>query len=283
MKFFYYPGCSLEATAKDYDHSARVVCRSLGIELVESKDWCCCGSTSAHSLDRLLSLALPARNIALAQEAGSDLITPCAACFNRLKRADRLLSENEKIRREVEAVVEFRYTGAVKIFSLLEAIVNIYGLEQIAARIKKPLNGLQVVCYYGCLLVRPPEVTNFDRPENPLVMDNLMTALGAEVKMWSYKTECCGAYQGVVNSKFTARLVNTLLAAATEAGAQALVTSCPLCQANLEMRRNSSFTLPSFYFTELMAIALGSPVQKIWLNKHLVDPLPLLRSLSLAG
>ncbi|MCL6447087.1 MAG: CoB--CoM heterodisulfide reductase iron-sulfur subunit B family protein [Armatimonadetes bacterium] len=283
MRFFYYPGCSLEATAREYDHSARSVCRNLEIELAESKDWCCCGATSAHSLNHLLSIALPARNIALAQEAGADIVAPCSACFNHLKRADKTLRENEKVRREVEEIVEFKYTGAINIYSLLEALVNIYGLEQIAARVKKPLNGLKVACYYGCMLVRPPEITNFDRPENPVTMDQLMSRLGAEPKLWSYKTECCGAHQGIVNEKFTTRLVNTLLEMAVEAGAQALVTSCPLCQANIEMRRNRTCTLPSFYFTELMEIALGVPVQKIWFKKHLINPLPLLESLSLVG
>ncbi|MGB9802267.1 CoB--CoM heterodisulfide reductase iron-sulfur subunit B family protein [Desulfofundulus sp.] len=283
MKFFYYPGCSLEATAKEYDHSVRSVCQNLGIELVESEDWCCCGSSAAHSLNKLLSIALPAHNIALAQKAGADIVAPCSACFNRLKRADKVLREDGEIRQRVEETVEFKYTGTINVYSLLEALVSIYGLDKIAARVKKPLNGMKVVCYYGCMLVRPPEVTNFDRPENPQSMDNLMKKLGAEVKMWSYKTECCGAHQGVVNEKLTTRLVGNLLEMAMEAGAQALVTSCPLCQANIEMRRNQVQDLPSFYFTELIEIALGVPVEKIWFKKHLVNPLPLLQSLNLAS
>lgn len=283
MKFFYYPGCSLEATAKEYDHSARAVCKSLGIELYESSDWCCCGATSAHSVNHLLSIALPARNIALAQEAGCDIVAPCSACFNRLKRADKLLRENEEMRSKIESIVEFKYTGSVKVYSLLEALTKVYGTKEIIQRVKKPLNGLKVVCYYGCMLVRPHDVTNFDRPENPMVMDELMAGLGADVKTWSYKTECCGAHQGIVNSKFTSRLINNLLEMAIEAGAQALVTSCPLCQSNIEMRRNPEFNIPSFYFTELMEIALGIPIKKMWFKKHLVNPLPLLQSLSLVS
>ncbi len=283
MKFFYYPGCSLEATAKEYDYSARMICRQLGIELVENDQWCCCGATSAHSLDHLLSLALPARNIALAQEAGLSIVTPCAACFNRLKRADRELRENTEIRRKIEAICEFQYSGDVKIYSLLDALASLYGLEKIAAAVKKPLAGLRVACYYGCLLVRPPEITGFDQPENPTVMETLVAKLGAEARKWSYRTECCGASQGITNPKFATRLVDQLLTMAMEAGAQALVTSCPLCQSNLEMRRSPHLNLPSFYFTELVAVALGIPEEKIWFHKHLVDPRPLLRSLLPAG
>lgn len=283
MKFFYYPGCSLEATAREYDHSARAVCRALDIELVELEDWCCCGASSAHSINHLLSVALPARNIALAQKGGHDLVTPCSACYNRLKRADYWLRTSDQTRRQIEDIVEFKYTGAIRIYSLLEAILNAYGAKEIASKVKKPLTGLKVACYYGCLLVRPPEITGFDRPENPVSMDDLMSALGAQVKKWSYKTECCGAHQGIVNREFASRLVNTLLEMATEAGAQAIVVSCPLCQATLEMRRDPGLAIPSFYFTELMELALGTPAENIWFRKHLVDPLPLLLSLSLAG
>ncbi len=283
MKFSYYPGCSLEVTAKEYDHSARSVCQLLGIELAELPDWSCCGASSAHSVSRKLAVALPARTIAQAQEAGSDLVTPCPACSNRLKRADYALRHDAPLRRETEELLGFTYTGTVRIYSLLEAIVNFFAPPEIARRVKKPLNGLKVVCYYGCLLVRPPEVANFDRPENPVTMDNLMAALGAEVQNWSYKTECCGAHQGIVNRAYSAHLVNTLLTMAAEAGAQALVVSCPLCQATLEMRRNPELALPSFYFTELLELALGVPEENIWLSKHLVDPRPLLRRLAAAG
>ncbi|RJQ30903.1 MAG: heterodisulfide reductase subunit B [Peptococcaceae bacterium] len=282
MRFFYYPGCSLEATAKEYDYSARKVCQALDIELIES-DWSCCGATSAHSLNRMLSIALPARNISLAQEMGSDILAPCSACYNRLKRTDKLLREDENTRLEIEDIVEFKYSGNIQIYSLLEALVKIYGIKNIVQKMKKPLKGLKVVCYYGCMLVRPPEVTNFDRPENPVTMDELISELGADVKMWSYKTECCGAHQGAVNAKFTYHLINNLLEMAMEAGAQAMVTTCPLCQSTLEMRRNAEYNIPSFYFTELIELALGIPVKKIWFDKHLVNPLPLLQSLSLAS
>lgn len=280
MKFFYYPGCSLEATAKEYNHAAKSVCQALGIELAELPDWNCCGATSAHNFDRFLAVALPARNIALAQKHGGNLVIPCSACYSRLRKADHLLRNGEKNRREIEDVLEFQFTGEVKVYSLLEALVNVYGVTEIARRVEKPLHALKLVCYYGCLLTRPREITGCDHPENPLTMDMLMAALGAEVKTWSYKTECCGASQGIINPHYSSRLVNAILEMATEAGAQAVVTACPLCQTNLEMRRSPKYKIPVFYFPELIAPALGLPVEKSWLKKHLVDPLPLLSSLS---
>lgn len=280
MKFSYYPGCSLEATAREYDRSARSVCRLLGIELAEVPDWSCCGASSAHSVNGKLAVALPTRTIAQAQEAGNDLVTPCPACSNRLKRADHALRRDAPLRAEMEELLGFTYTGTVRIYSLLEAVVHFFGPKEISRLVKKPLSGLKVVCYYGCLLVRPPEVVNFDRPENPVSMDNLVAALGAEVKNWSYKTECCGAHQGIVNRNYSAHLVNILLTMAEEAGAQALVVGCPLCQAALEMRRDPALPLPSFYFTELLELALGVPEEKIWFGRHLVDPRPLLRRLA---
>lgn len=283
MRFFYYPGCSLEATAKEYDRSVRVVCRELGIDLVESEDWCCCGSSSAHNINHKLSIALPAHNLALAQQAGLDIIAPCAACYNRLKRVAKLMQEDEKARQDTEEITGSNLSGTTRVYSFLEALTEAYSIKEIAGRVKRPLTGLKLVCYYGCMLVRPPEVTGSSHFENPMAMDNLMAALGADVKQWSYKTDCCGAFQGIVNAGFTTRLVDKLLAMALEAGAEAVVTSCPLCQSNLEMRRNRSFNIPSFYFTELTAIALGVPVGDLWLAKHLIDPTPLLNSLFLAS
>jgi len=282
MRFSYYPGCSLEATAKEYGHSAKYVCEALGIELVELPDWSCCGATSAHNINHLLAVALPARNITLAQKEGFDLVTPCSACYSRLKKADYLLRLNKEILQETENLLEGKFTGAIQIYSLLEILANLYGPQKIGRHVKKPLTGLKVVCYYGCLLVRPREITGFDQEENPSSMDTLIAATGAEVKTWSYKTECCGASQGITNRSYSFRLVNTLLEMAIEAGAQAIVTACPLCQSNLEMRRNPDFKIPSFYFTELIALALGFPLKKLWFKKHLVNPLPLLHSLSLA-
>lgn len=280
MKIAYYPGCSLEATAREYDWSSRAVCRELGLDLEELEDWNCCGSTSAHNINHTLAASLSARNIALAQKAGMDVAVPCAACFARLRKADHLLRQGGEIKEELENMVGFKYTGQVSIISLLEAVVSRVGLERIKEKIKRPLTNLKVACYYGCLMVRPPEVRGFDRVENPVMLDGLMEVLGADVKQWSYKTDCCGAGLSLTNTGVVGTLVSRLTGAAREAGAQALVTACPLCQSNLEMRQVGTPKIPSFYFTELMGIALGLPEASIWTGKHINDTSFLVNSIA---
>ncbi len=278
MKLAYYPGCSLEATAREYDLSSRAVCRALGMELEELEDWSCCGSTSAHNLNHLLAAALAARNIALAQKSGLDVAVPCSACFARLRKADHLLRLGGEIREELEDLVEFKYTGEVAVISLLEAVVARAGLDRIRDMVTRPLEGLKLACYYGCLMVRPPEVRGFDRVENPEMLDRLVETLGAEARQWSYKTECCGAGLSLTRSEVVEGLVGRLAEAARAAGADALVTACPLCQSNLEMRQKKSPKIPSFYFTELMGVAMGLPEAPGWMARHLVDPSAIVKS-----
>lgn len=270
MKFSYFPGCTLHSTALEYDQSTRAVCQALDIELVELPDWSCCGATSAHSINYLLSIALPTRNLAIAEKQGLDMILPCAACFNRHKIANRVLSENLEKREEIEKIVEFKYSGKLKVRHLLDVILNIVGLEKVKAKVVKPLSELKIVCYYGCLLVRPADITQFDNPEHPEVLDKLTRAIGAQVLNWSYKTECCGAFLSLTRDDIVSSLVGSLVNMAEEAGAQGIVTACPLCQANLEMRQNKGF--PIFFFTELLGLAFGIVGSKDWLDKHLISP-----------
>jgi heterodisulfide reductase subunit B len=283
VKLAYYPGCSLEATAKEYDQSSRAVCRELGIHLEELEDWNCCGSTSAHNLNHLLAAALAARNIARAQESGLDVAVPCAACFARLRKADHLLRQGGEITKVLEELVDFKYSGQVAVMSLLEAIITKAGLDMIREKAARPLTGLKVACYYGCLMVRPAEVRGFDRVENPEMLDRLMEALGAEVKQWPYKTECCGAGLSLTRSEVVESLVGRLAGAARASGADALVTACPLCQSNLEMRQKGSEKMPSFYFTELMGVAMGAAGSPDWMSRHINDPKPLISSLMVPG
>ncbi len=283
MELSYYPGCSLEATAKEFNMSAKSVSKALGIELKELDDWVCCGATSAHSTNQKLAITLPAQNLAQAQKAGLDIAIPCAACYNRIKKTDHVLRTDDEKRQIIENIIDFKYTGEIKVMSMLEAIVGALGIEAVAAKVTKPLTGLKLACYYGCLLVRPPAITCFDKPENPMTMDHLMKSLGAEPVQWSYKTDCCGASLALTATSKVEKWVTRIVDAAEEAGAQALVTACPLCQSNLEMRRkNRGSGIPAFYFTELIGIALGLPDADKWIAKHLIDPAPLLRALSLA-
>ncbi|HUW64727.1 MAG TPA: CoB--CoM heterodisulfide reductase iron-sulfur subunit B family protein [Spirochaetia bacterium] len=283
MKVAYYPGCSLESSAVEYDLSSRAVCQAVGLDLVELPDWSCCGASSAHGTSHLLSLALPARNLKLAQEAGLDIVAPCSACYNRLKFADYTLRHDREEREKIEEAAGFSFTGESAVLSLLEAVVTKAGLPKVKAAVTKPLAGLKLVSYYGCLLVRPLEVCSFDDPENPVSMDKLMATLGADVLDWSYKTDCCGAALTMSRAGTVTDLVGNLLERAAETGAEAVVTSCPVCQANLETRRRESGGPPVFFFTELMGLAFQLPGSQDWLRKHLVDPLPLLHKLALAG
>ncbi len=282
MDFSYYPGCSLHSTASEYNASVQAVFRALGVGLHELEDWNCCGASSAHSLNRALSMALPARNLAIAQKTGMDVVMPCAACFSRHKSADYAMRTDPQKRAFLEKAASFTYTGTVGVRPLLDVVSNTIGLDMVKNLVKKPLKGLKAVGYYGCLLVRPHEVTQFENPENPTLMNRLLDVLGAEARPWSYATECCGGGLTLTKPGVAARLVNRLVDRAREAGADTIVTSCPLCQMNLEMRQDkSSPKMPVFYFTELMGLAFGLDQTPSWWNKHLINPAGLLHSINL--
>lgn len=283
MEFSYYPGCSLHSTALEYNASTKSVFRALDVNLIELEDWNCCGASSAHSLNRTLSLALPARNLAIAQKASRDLVMPCAACFNRHKTADFEMRTAEQQRTAIQDVVGFDFSGTVAVRPILDVVGNTIGLERLKERVTRPLTSLKVVAYYGCLLVRPPEVTQFENPEDPTLMNAVLTALGADTRPWSYATECCGGGLTLTRSDLAARMVNRLADRAREVGAEAIVTSCPLCQLNLEMRQNSGKQkMPAFYFTELIGLAFGVKEAKSWWGKHLIDPTGILESVGLS-
>lgn len=280
MEFSYYPGCSLHATAKEFDQSVHAVFSALDITLRELEDWNCCSASSGHSLNRNLSLALPARNIAIAQNNGNDLVMPCAACYNRHKTAQYALQNQPAQRELVEEAVGFTFQDRIQIRPPIEVISEQIGPERIKSKVKKTLEGLKAVMYYGCLLVRPPEITQFDHHENPVLMQKIVSTLGAQVMPWSYATDCCGGGIALTRPNLAARMVDNLIARAREAGAQTLVTSCPLCQMNLEMRQSAD-PMPIFYFTELMGLAFDLQESKKWWKLHLIDPSPLLDSLGL--
>ena len=278
MKYAYYPGCSLHSTAKEYDLSTRAVCRELGIELEEIPDWSCCGATSAHSLNRDLGIALPLRNLAKAEEMGLDVVTPCAACFNRMKSADAAVKDDPELLKSASEIVGADYKGLVNILSLLAAVDQLDD-ETIKAHVKRELPGLKVACYYGCLLLRPPDVAGFDDPENPESLDKLVAELGAEAVKWPYKTECCGASLSLSKPEVVVKLTHDILSMAKHAGANCIVTACPLCQGNLDLRQSQvestykeQFGLPVLYFTQLMGYAFGLPNSSLGLNKHMVNP-----------
>ncbi len=286
MRIAYYSGCSLKGTANEFDTSARAMCEALGIELADVPDWNCCGASSAHSVNHDLAVALGARNLAQAQETGADQVTaPCAACFARLKFAEYKLREDpERLGRMLERA-EIDYRGGIRITSLLEAVVSDYGIEAIKEKVVRPLEGLKVACYYGCLLVRPADVADFDDDENPRSMDNLMEALGAEPVDWAYRVECCGGGLALGRADIVRRLVGDILDNAALSGAECFVVACPLCQGNLDWRqseaaaeRGTEYNLPVYYFTQLVGLAVGVPPQKLGIEKHLVPATALLET-----
>lgn len=281
MKYSYYPGCTASSTAVEYGLSTEAVCEALGIELIELGDWNCCGATSAHALNHELATALPGRNVALAQAAGLDMAIPCPACYQRCLAANERFQEDEAWRAEMEELLGFKYTGRARPRALLEIIGCDLDLKDIAAKVKKPLEGLKPVSYYGCVLVRPPELTGWDDPEHPVIMDRLLKAAGAEPVAWSYMVDCCGASLSLNRSDVVVTLVNRLVQAAEDAGANCIVSACGMCQINLDTRQKGH-RMPIFYFTELLGLALGLPGTDGWFKRHAIDPRPLLRSLGLA-
>ena len=283
MKYAYYPGCSLHSTAKEYDCSTKAVCREIGIELEEIPEWNCCGASSAHSLSHNLSLALPARNLGLAQKMGLDVAVPCAACYNKMRTAEQELRNNTQEREQINKILDAPFTGSITVKTLPEIIGAPEMVDAIAEKVKKPLSQLKAACYYGCLLVRPPKIMQFDDAEDPKSLDEIVSMLGAETVKWPYKTECCGASFALTKPGIVVKLTYDILRYAKAAGANCIVCACPLCQANLDGRQTDvaakygeRFDIPIFYFTELMALAMDLPVGDC-LKRHMVDTGGVLR------
>ena len=283
MSYAFFPGCSLEGTAWDFLKSTKAVARKLGIKMPEIENWICCGSTPAHQSDPLLSLALPAKNLLAAK--GETVAVCCAACYSRLKTANHEISSDQLLRKRVADVVGADYDGQTPVAHFLEILVNDIGVRKIAEAVTKPLKGLKVVSYYGCLLSRPPGVTKFDDPENPMLMDRVLKAAGAEVIDWPHKTECCGAGYGITDVSIVKQLSREILGMAKAAGADAIATACPLCQLNLDLRQGAieeatgeQFDLPVFYFTQLLGLSLGIERKSLGLRSMIVSPKELLDS-----
>lgn len=285
-QYAFYPGCSLHSTAKEYRESSEVVCRALGVDLVEIEDWNCCGASSAHGTDHVLNVSLAARNLAIAEGMDLDQVAvPCAACYNRLAVADHELRSDPALRAEVDPSLPRPYELGVRVRSLLDVISVDVGEDAIRAAVRKPLEGLKVACYYGCLLVRPPKAVGCDRSEDPQTLDTLVRALGAETVDWPHKTECCGASFSLTRKDIVHKLTGDILHSAKLAGANCIACACPLCMTNLDMRqaeieriRGEEFHLPILYFTELLGLAMDLPEAKKWFKMHFVSPEAVLRA-----
>lgn len=284
LKYSYYPGCSLHASASEYDQSTRELFKVLNIGLTEVPDWICCGATPAHNVDELLSLSLCAKNLELAEKVDGDLAVACAACFSRLKFTQHTLEENDVKRKQVEKAINAPVKLDNRVKHLLEILARDLGLERLAAAVKKPLKGLKVACYYGCLLTRPPDVPNLDCVEAPTIMEDVLHAVGAETVAWSHRMECCGANFTLSRPGVVIQLSNAILESAKAAGADCFMVACPLCHGNLDIRQkeiegvyNTSYGMPVFYITQLVGMACGLSSEKLGLGAMIVNPMPLLK------
>jgi heterodisulfide reductase subunit B len=279
-KLTYFPGCSAHGTSEEFDRTVRMVMNTLGVEMEELPDWNCCGATSAHTLSETLSYALPLRNLVLAERLTNDIMAiPCASCYQRLKVTKVHLDENPTLARNISSTIvdEGKYESKVTVKSMLQYCYEDIGLEAIKAKVVKPLTGMKLACYYGCLLTRPRNITQFDSPEYPMSMDHIIEALGIKTMPFDFKTECCGASFSISETDIVLQLSSKILEMAKESGAHGIVVACPLCQSNLDMRQSDiekkfkvKYNLPVFYFTQLMAMAFGFPKEKMMFGKHIV-------------
>ncbi|CCO23608.1 CoB--CoM heterodisulfide reductase iron-sulfur subunit B family protein [Maridesulfovibrio hydrothermalis] len=279
LTYAYYPGCSGTGTSIEYDMSTRAVCAKLGVHLAEIPDWSCCGSTPAHTVDHTLSCALSARNLQLVEGMNLDTaVTPCPSCLTNLKTAERRMNNGDMLEK-ANKLLDTPYTGGVATKSVLQILVEDLGLDALKKLAVKPLKGLKVAAYYGCIMNRPPEVMQFDDPEHPMSMDNIMKALGATVLPFPLKVECCGASFGIPRKDIVMKLSGKLLDAADGLGVDALITACPLCQMNLDLRQSqinsatgAKHKIPVFYYTQLMGLALGLDEKELGIDKLCVSP-----------
>ncbi|MCD6375267.1 MAG: CoB--CoM heterodisulfide reductase iron-sulfur subunit B family protein [Caldisericaceae bacterium] len=288
--YTYYPGCSVKGTAQPYETSLKQVFEALELKLEELPDWNCCGATFYISVDETASFVLSSRNLALAEQLGRDIVAPCSACYLTLLKTQDYIQKYPQIRQKVDAALtaaKLTYSGTVKVRHPLEVLFNDVGLDALRNRTRSPLRSFKVAPYYGCQIVRPFQ--QFDDATYPETMDQLLTALGAEVIDYPVKTRCCGGSLTGTITDVGLRLNYILLKEAQERGANCIVTVCPLCQFNLEayqkkiIRQYKELTeIPIFYFTQLIGLAFGLQAQKLGLNKHIISPKKLVQSLHYA-
>jgi heterodisulfide reductase subunit B len=285
----YYPGCSLHATGIEFHMSTMAVAEKLNLNLVEPEGWKCCGTSPAHNTNHYRSIRLPMETLAIAKDLGHSYMTmPCAACFSRFRIAMHEVQHDAELRRKIADDIGFEYTGGVKVDNLLTTITDRVGYEAAAAPVVKPLEGLKVACYYGCLLTRPPDVTGEEHYEYPMSMDRLMEVFGAEAVDWSYKTECCGGSLSLSTLDIALDLSHKILQNAADIGADIIATACPLCHANLDVFQKQikdeygeDFDMPVVYFTQLMGVAYGLDAKTLGMDKHFTDSISLLKDMGL--
>jgi heterodisulfide reductase subunit B len=277
MEIGYYPGCALHGSSNDYEASVRACLAALGVALRELDDWICCGATAAHSLNKKLAVALPARNLAIAERDGiPEVLAPCPMCSMELIKAGREIARDAARRREISEVVELEVSGGTQILNLIQVFQKI-GSRRILEAAKRKLEEFVPGCYYGCLLTRPPESLRFDDCEHPHSMEDLLEALGARPVDWNYQTECCGAGMTMANEETVLDLSHKILANAAAHGANCIVVACPMCHVNLDMKQADidrrfgvQHRMPVYYLSDLVGLAIGQDEQTLGIGRHFV-------------
>jgi heterodisulfide reductase subunit B len=277
MKIGIYPGCSLTGSARDYNESVFALAKAFDIDFEQVPDWNCCGATAAHNLNKELSLALPARILALAEKNNlEEVIVPCAACYSRLVVTQHELKKDPELKNRVSEILKMDYKGTTKILNVIEWLDK-YIIPKLDGRVTKPFEH-KVACYYGCLLVRPNKVLNYDRAEDPQTMDIVMSKIGSTSVDFPFKTECCGAGFSISRTDIVSKLSGKIIEDAEYRGAEAIVVACPMCHSNLDMRRddinkfwNRKFNIPVIFVTQALGLAIGLKPSELGLKRHFVE------------
>ena len=257
MKYSYYPGCTLRTKAKDLDAYARASAKALGFELEEIENWQCCGGVYPLGSDEIATKLSSVRALNEAKEKGQDLVTLCSACHHVIKRVNDDMRNVEYIRTRANNYMQLDepYAGETNVLHYLEVLRDRVGFDELKKKVVNPLKGRKIGAYYGCLLLRPSTVLAFDDPENPQIIEDFIRAIGAEPVVYPYRNECCGGYISLKEKEMSGRMSCNIVDSAAGAGAEMLITACPLCMYNLN--KSGSGKIPVYYFTELLAEALG--------------------------
>lgn len=257
MKYSYYPGCTLRTKAKDLDAYARASAKVLGFELEEIENWQCCGGVYPLGTDEIATKLSSVRALNEAKEKGQDLVTLCSACHHVIKCVNDDMKNVEDIRTRANNYMQLEepYAGETTVLHFLEVLRDRVGFDTLKEKVVNPLKGKKIGAYYGCLLLRPGKIMAFDNPENPSVIEDFIRAIGAEPVIYPYRNECCGGYISLKEKEMAENMSKKVTDSAKGFGAEMLITACPLCLYNL--KKNGNQTLPVYYFTELLAEALG--------------------------
>lgn len=284
MKIPYYPGCTLNTVAKNFDESAKAAAVAVGFEMEDIKQWNCCGATFPLTPDNVMGLTAPAKVLSNASREGDTLTTLCSVCYNVLKRTNKVIKDNKEKRGVINSFIEEEYDGSLNVVHFLEVLRDKVGFGKVREAVKRPLKGIKTAAYYGCMLLRPFEDMGIDNAEKPTVFEDLLKAIGAEPVDFPNKIECCGAHLSMNNEAIVEKLSGNVMTSAVGSGAELIVTSCPLCQYNLEKSQSKVASntsgyrpVPVVYFTQVLGLALGQDPAGLGFGKNVTDVMPLLK------